>query len=280
VLYAHIIRRDDLALPHRRLVAGNGARPGGDDAPVGVRTAYGLLTASAWLPLLAAYADDPGPAVAALAGVLSGVGTNLLSNLVQGVYDRSTVPRRAEQEVAERPDLRAEYQRMLARLEVLAAAQGALGERWADFEAQLREELALMGGQLRVETGGGAVVFGDVVVEHGDFVGRDKTVIIARGERAVIVGGDAHGLIAVTGDGSRVYVSPDRVSPKILLAAYLRALARECQRLPLGVVDPRFLQAGPETPVPLPEVYVDLDVVAPAGRGEARFALPRTTPWR
>jgi hypothetical protein len=33
---------------------------------LGVRTAYGLLTASAWLPLLAAYGDNPGPAVAAL----------------------------------------------------------------------------------------------------------------------------------------------------------------------------------------------------------------------
>ncbi|HEC36207.1 MAG TPA: NACHT domain-containing protein, partial [Anaerolineae bacterium] len=247
--------------------------PAGTMRRLGVRTAYGLLTASAWLPLLAAYADDPGPAVAALAGVLSGVGTNLLSNLVQGAYERATAPQRAEQEVAERPDLRAEYQQMLARLEVLAAAQDALGERWTDFEARLREELAWMGGQLRVETGGAAVVFGDVVAD--EFVGRDKTVITVRGERAVVIGGDAHGLIAVTGDGSRVYVSPDQVSPEALLAAYLRALARECQRLPLGVVAPRFLQTGPETPVPLPEVYVDLDVVAPVreerGKGERVF---------
>ncbi|MFQ6102130.1 MAG: SUMF1/EgtB/PvdO family nonheme iron enzyme [Anaerolineae bacterium] len=232
--------------------------PAGTMQRLGVHTAYGLLTASAWLPLLAAYAEDPGPAVAALAGVLSGVGTNLLSNLLQETYERATAPQRAEQEVAERPDLRAEYQRMLARLEVLTAAQGALGERWADFEAQLREELAHMGGGLRVETGGSAVVFGDVVAY--EFVGRDKTIITVRGERVIVVGGDAHGLIAVTGDGSRVYVSPDQVPPE---AAYLRALARECQRLPLVVVDPRFLQTGPETPVPLPEVYVDLDVVAP-----------------
>ena len=33
---------------------------------LGVRTAYGLLAASAWLPLLAAYGQEPGPAVAAL----------------------------------------------------------------------------------------------------------------------------------------------------------------------------------------------------------------------
>ena len=75
---------------------------------LGVRTAYGLLAASAWLPLLAAYGQDPGQAVTALVGVLGGVGTNLLSNLVQGVYDRSAAPRQAEQEIAEEPGLRAD----------------------------------------------------------------------------------------------------------------------------------------------------------------------------
>jgi len=197
---------------------------------LGVRTAYGLLTASAWLPLLAACGDAPGPAVAALVGVLSGVGTNLLSNLVQRACDKATISQ-VEQEIAEQPELRAGYEQILNRLEVLAAAREALGERWADFEARLREELAQLGGCLQVETGGGAVVFGDVRVLHGDFVGRDK--------------------ITVTGDGSRIIIAPEEVSPEALLAAYLRTLARDCQRLPLGVVDPRFLQGGPETPVSL-----------------------------
>ena len=217
---------------------------------LGVHTAYGLLAASAWLPLLAAYADDPGPAVAALAGVLSGVGTNLLSNLVQGAYDEATAPQKAEQELAERPDLRAEYERILAALDLLAAAQTALGKQWAAFEAQLGQELARMGGTVHVESGGGAVVFGDVVVEHGDFVGRDKY--------------ESHHYAASP---------PPDVTP--LREAYLRHLAAECSRLPLGAVDPRFLQAGPETPLPLPEVYVDLDVVAPVRqereKGEAAF---------
>jgi hypothetical protein len=39
--------------------------------------AYGLLTASAWSPLLAAYGDNPGPVIAALVGVLGGVGTGI-----------------------------------------------------------------------------------------------------------------------------------------------------------------------------------------------------------
>ncbi|MCX7682359.1 MAG: SUMF1/EgtB/PvdO family nonheme iron enzyme [Anaerolineae bacterium] len=238
----------------------------GTMARLGVRTAYGLLTASAWLPLLAAYSENPGPAVAALVGVLSGVGTNLVSNLVQGAYDRATAPQQVEREVAERPDLHPEYEQILNRLEAPAAAREALSEQWADFEARLRQELAQLGSGLRIESGGGAVVFGDAQV-HGDFIGRDQVTVTIAGERAVIIGGSPQGLIAVTGDGNRITIPPDQVPPETLLAAYLRNLAGECQRLPLGVVDPRFLQTSPETPISLSEVYVDLQVTVLAGKG-------------
>jgi hypothetical protein len=222
---------------------------------LGVRTAYGLLTASAWLPLLAAYAGDPGPAVAALVGVLGGVGTNLLSNLVQGAYDQATAPRKAEQEVAEQPDLRAEYQQVLAQLGVLAAAQDALGERWAAFATQLRQELARMGGELRIDTGGGAVVFGNVTVPYGDFVGRDKVI----------------------------HIHPPAPAPDIapLRQAYLRHLAERCGRLPLRGVDVQASDATARAErLRLAQVYVDLDTTTrrPAGRrkgdtGEALEAL-------
>ena len=42
-------------------------------ARLGVKSAYGMLAASAWLPLLVAYAQDVGPAVAALTGLTAGV---------------------------------------------------------------------------------------------------------------------------------------------------------------------------------------------------------------
>ncbi len=237
---------------------------------LGIRTAYGLLAASAWLPLLTAYPENPGAAVAALAGVLSGVGTNLLSNLVQGAYDRATAPQQVEREIAERPELRAEYRQVWERLEVLAAAQEALGARWAELEARLREELAGLGGGLTIETSGGAVVFGDVTVQGG-FVGRDRITLTVAGERAVVVGGDARGLIAITGDGNRIIIPPDQAPPEALLEAYLRALAQECQRLPLGHIDPRFFQTGPEKPISLSEIYVDLDVRTPVERSEERL---------
>ena len=212
----------------------------------GVRTAYGLLAASAWLPLLAAYGAEPGPAITALVGIVGSVGSNLVANLVQGAYDRSKVGARAEHEVAERAELRPEYQQMLNQLDVLAAAQAALGERWETFEAQLQEELRSLGGGLQIDTGGAAIILGDVVVARGDFVARDKNVFVQAG--------------------------PTGPNLRALLQAYLGALAVECSRLPLGVVDPRFLPTGAERRVALPDVYVDLDVVAPSrekdGRGD------------
>ena len=177
----------------------------------GVRTAYGALTASAWLPLLAAYGDNPGPAIAALLGVLGGVGTNLLSNLVQGAYNEVTAPLEAEKEVAERLDLRAEYQRLLAGLDVLGAAQEALGDQWTGFETDLKDEVTRMGGELRIETGGGAVVFGNTVVAHGDFIGRDKNI--------------------------HIHVQGPALDTSRLRQAYLRHCADRCWRLPLRGVD-------------------------------------------
>ncbi|NMC03343.1 MAG: hypothetical protein GYA30_13335, partial [Chloroflexi bacterium] len=86
---------------------------------LGVNTAYGLLTASAFLPLLEAYTPaTPGPAIAALSVLTAGVGSNLVANVIQGAYDKANA-RRIEQEIAEQPALRAEYEAVLGGLDVL-----------------------------------------------------------------------------------------------------------------------------------------------------------------
>lgn len=122
-------------------------------ARLGADTAYGLLTASAFLPLLEVYSPDhPGPALAALSELISDVGTELLSSLAQGAYDKAHASRRVEQEIAEHPDLRAEYQALLDRLDVLRAAQDALGAQWDDFQSELTAELTKMGGGLHLTT--------------------------------------------------------------------------------------------------------------------------------
>ncbi len=202
---------------------------------LGVRTAYGLLTASAWLPLLAAYGDQPGPAVAALVSVLGGVGTNLLSNLVQGVYDKGAAPQQAEREITEQPGLRAEYQQMLAGLGVVTAAQQALSGGWAAFEAQLRGDLAHMGGNVQVDSGGGAIFLGDVSVRYGDLVVRDKY--------------EYH-----------THLAPPPPDTTPLRDAYLRCVAERCGRLPLRGVDIGSSDATRAAqPLNLANVYIELD---------------------
>ena len=47
---------------------------------VPIESAYAILATSAWLPFLAAYGQDPGPAMTALASITAGIGSNLAWN--------------------------------------------------------------------------------------------------------------------------------------------------------------------------------------------------------
>lgn len=125
------------------------------------------------------------------------------------------------------------------------------------------------GTQTNIDTGGGAYIGGTVTTGGGKFVGRDDRSQVG-GDRAVVIGGDARHVMTITGDGNQVAVLVDQVSTEDLLRGYYRALAQECRRLPLGVVDPRFVQLGDKGKVSLVEVYTDLDVVsAPRADDEA-----------
>lgn len=124
----------------------------------------------------------------------------------------------------------------------LEALRSVLGDEITEQKSkELDTEL-----QLLIQTAGGAFVVGDVQTA-GDFVGRDQW---------------------------RVYISnfyadkpADQIPVEVLLAAYLRSLAAECSRLPLGLIDTEFVRSSGESPVPLADVYVDLDVVSvPAER--------------
>ena len=88
-------------------------------------------------------------------------------------------------------------------------------------------------------------------------------ILATLGDRSVIIGGDAQGLTVITGDGNRVNISPEDVPVDTLLKAYYRSLAAECSRLPLGVIDVEFVRTSRKGDVPLPDVYVDLDVTTP-----------------
>jgi energy-coupling factor transporter ATP-binding protein EcfA2 len=128
-----------------------------------------------------------------------------------------------------------ELRRKLESLESLrnVLSAKAVEKAKAELEARIRT---------LVETSGGALIAGDVTVEHGDFVARDQWQVIVGDQYAEI--------------------PPDQIPPEELLQAYLRALSTVCRRLPLGIVDPRAIQAELESPMSLSEIYVDLDVLA------------------
>lgn len=83
--------------------------------------------------------------------------------------------------------------------------------------------------------------------------------------------------IAVRGPGSpRIgNLCETSVGDSEAINSYLRNVSKDCSRLPLGIMDPRFaITVGNEDPS-LPDIYVDLEVVAPAG---ATIESPSTFP--
>ncbi len=102
----------------------------------------------------------------------------------------------------------------------------------------------------------------------------------------LIIGGDVKDAQIAVGDrniqikdspNAQIYVNPQfagipaqDIPDKELILAYLRSLASECSRLPLGVVDPRFLEKMQDDSLSLSGIYIDLDVQPPFEEGEEK----------
>jgi formylglycine-generating enzyme required for sulfatase activity/energy-coupling factor transporter ATP-binding protein EcfA2 len=140
-----------------------------------------------------------------------------------------------------------ELRRKLDSLDVLRSDLGE--ETYAQKQAEIQQQLTL------IETQGGVAITGDVKVDRG----------------SKFVGGDDYSVTTT------IITAPDLYPPEELLQAYYRALSNECRRLPLGIIDTQFVRTSGEQPVPLPDIYVDLDVIAPA---EQRSRAARAWAWR
>jgi hypothetical protein len=112
-----------------------------------------------------------------------------------------------------------------------------------DVRERIQALLATLRQLLQPAPAEGVTIVQDVATGGGDFIGRDL-IQAAFGKGAVIIGSNARGIIIQTGDGNTITRSVDQVPPIALLQSYYRSLAEECRRLPLGVVDPRFVQPG------------------------------------
>lgn len=211
-----------------------------------IESGYALLAASAWLPFLAAYTQDPGPATAELVGITAGIGTNLVANVAQRIYDRARGGEEVAGQAGEHAQIRAELDAVLQATRALEAAQETLGERWDDFAQQLVQEMAALPGRsnLIVTLGdgtvvGGSVIAGDLTMTDSTFVGRDY----------------------IQAEMVQIGVSPvdrTREAQERALRAYLERLAGECNVLHLRGMDPRAADVTRRETMSLAAVYTAL----------------------
>lgn len=161
------------------------------------------------------------------------------------------------------PTIQNQIAHLKEEIKTLRAARDLVGAEIVD--PKITEKESAM--QALVKTGGGSFIAGDVDTGGGTFVGRDQ-VLATLADGSVIIGGNAQGVIIITGDNNRVILDADQVSPEILLKMYYRTLALDCRRLPLGVVDPNFADPLSQDGVSLSDVYTDLHVVSPLSVAE------------
>ena len=104
-------------------------------------------------------------------------------------------------------------------------------------------------------------------------------IISARGG-SVVVGKNAENTVIIAGDRNEITVGGKKLAAsdaklELLFRAYLGWLAKECGRVPLGIIDIRFAR---EHRVRLDEIYVELDVTSPGRPGEVEER--RNWAWR
>jgi formylglycine-generating enzyme required for sulfatase activity len=209
---------------------------------------YGLC-ATALLPLAQEIQsggfEQANEAAIALAGA---VGGNLLANLAQKLADREAEMQAESERQQFREAIAQEtvgdariadaLDMILVKLSVIEQVRSGLGkDDRAWFTETLRAQLRDLGSSITINAQG-AVVLGDVHVQNGDFVGRDKIVNIYG---AANVDWAAH---------------------------YLRQLRAQCNRLPLADMGDREDAENAREVITLDQVYVTLKVEDPNKRFE------------
>jgi len=209
---------------------------------------YGGLVANALLPLIASQGDMM--VGVALAQLLGNVGAGLIVNLIQGWKDKTDdqIARQVLGDAQKDPTLRATLDELLQKLEVIAAAEGALPEKERqEFRDVLQGELKKVGSTLTINTAGGAIIMGNFNQGPGStFVGRDqinaKTYIAEQNNYATL--------------------DPEAQKRSAIAQAqtcYLAHLRKFCQNLPLAALGG---DEGSELSATLDDVYIELDTTA------------------
>lgn len=152
----------------------------------GITSVYAFVSAMALWPVAAAVHGGDLGAVAALGGVLAGVGSNLIANRLQGWQDETDAARQLTAQVATAPALRAELDAVIDKLDAIAHARQALPDaerQW--FTETLHMKLSRLGNAARYTahlTGSGAIAQGPGAV--------------AAGQGGMAIGGNVHGNVS------------------------------------------------------------------------------------
>ena len=174
---------------------------------------YGALSTATLLPVVTAANSGDFSALVTLAGVVGGVGGNLIANQIQAWKDRSEaalVPELTEK-AAQSPEWRAALDALLKEFEAPRVVQAILSEADRDwFVAALRQELATIGSSLTLSVDNqGQLVLGDRnVVTSGNIQG--STIIT--GDKNVTTGGGSYFAQDVSTDGGDLVGRDKRIS--------------------------------------------------------------------
>lgn len=159
---------------------------------VGVHSVYAFVSAAALWPVVQAAQQGEWAALAALGGVVSGLGSNLLANQIQNWKNEPDAARQLAAQVERDEALRAELDEVLKKLDAISLARAGLpAEDQAWFTKTLSEELARLGNQQQFKAqlkGSGAIAQGPGAM--------------AAGAGGVVVGGNVGGSV-ITGSHSR-----------------------------------------------------------------------------
>ncbi|MDX9993272.1 MAG: NACHT domain-containing protein [Anaerolineales bacterium] len=217
----------------------------------GANSTYFFIAASAFLPI--AQAMQTGNLEPLLfANLASGIGANLLANIVQHWRDEATAAVQLQEAVKSDPELQPKLDALLQQLDAISLAEkslSAVDRAW--FAETLKEELS----QLKSGISYTAVVFGGGASAQGN----GATAVGAGG--VLINGGIQADRDVILGGQTNHYHAPDprelaREEEDKARRAYLEKLRRHCQVLPLAALGG---EEGAEDELSLDNVYIDLD---------------------
>lgn len=225
----------------------------------GVKSIYAFVSASAIWPVVTAAQSGDWGAVAALGGVLSGMGSSLLVDKLKKWKNETAAAKDIQKEIQGNADLRSELDAVLQKQDAFSVAKAELQESERDwFEEVLQKELEQLGNSQKFT----AVLHGSGAIAQGQ---NAKAV----GEGGMIIEGSVSGGI-VAAPGSKVIVV-EQLSEKAhaigqksdsLRTAYLNHLFEAVHHVALSRIDPKTASDA-EAQISLDAVYTALRTETP-----------------